>query len=87
MNIRATANGRGHRTALPGWVAVAASLLPVTARAQHEHSSPPAAAGGGETQPPTHPHMHMHMHMQGPLRIPMTREASGTAWQPDSTPI
>ncbi len=87
MNIRATANGRGHRTALPGWVAVAASLLPVTARAQHEHSSPPAAAGGGETQPPTDPHMHMHMHMQGPLGIPMTREGSGTAWQPDSTPM
>jgi hypothetical protein len=28
-----------------------------------------------------------HMQMQGPLGIPLTREGSGTAWQPDSTPM
>jgi hypothetical protein len=28
-----------------------------------------------------------HVQMQGPLGIPLAREASGTAWQPDSTPM
>jgi hypothetical protein len=56
---------------------LAAGLLPAAAAAQHPGHHPPASAGqhGG----------HAMTGFFGPY--PMSREASGTSWQPESTPM
>jgi hypothetical protein len=78
---------RGMRMAL---AAVAASFSFCIADAQeHPHGEAP-------NPPPEHKHQHpaaeaQHEHgmatASGPLGIPETRSASGTSWQPDSTPM
>ena len=58
-------------------VVLAAGLMPAAAAAQHPGHHPPASAGqqGG----------HAMTGLFGPY--PMSREASGTSWQPESTPM
>jgi hypothetical protein len=55
-------------------VVVFAVAMPISARAEHEHAMDMGT--GAE-----------HGSMRGPLGIPWNREGSGTAWQPDSTPM
>lgn len=54
-------------------------LLAGTPVAAQEHPEHPPA----EEQPPEHDHLEA----PGPLGIPITRNASGTSWQPDVTPM
>lgn len=64
-----------------GVLAVAALLLAPAARADE----PPMQMPSAPSQPAP---MHFHvMHMTGPLGLTHSREASGTSWQPDSTPV
>lgn len=63
------------RTAL----VLCATLLASTAGAQHEGHHPPEVERPGE---PAAVHA-----MEGVLGLPMSREGSGTAWQPDATPM
>jgi hypothetical protein len=63
-----------------------ALLLAVPVRAQHEHAGPMPADSAG------HEGMEMAEDTAGaptpaPLGIPASRAASGTAWQPDATPM
>jgi hypothetical protein len=63
------------------------ALLATPALAQHEgHGAPvPEAAGAGEEEPPAGPlHPEAMTGALGPY--PTTREASGTAWQPETSP-
>jgi hypothetical protein len=71
------------RLCTPAAITLAAALLAAPAvRAQHEHPQPsqPDAMKGMEDMPGMH---EMHA-LYGPYL--MTREASGTAWQPDAAP-
>ena len=57
---------------------------------QHSHGTEPASPGpeAAHQAGPAEADPHHAMAMAGgPLGIPETREASGTAWQPDSTPM
>src|SRR4051812_8252425 len=77
------------------------SMLMVSAAAKADPDPPPAAAEDTDPHPvqaeppersaePEHAeHVHGgHGGMPGdPLRLPMGREGSGTAWQPDQTPM
>ena len=71
---RQRALGAGERLKLA--VLLAAGLMPAAAAAQHEGHHPPASAG----QP-----VHAMTGLFGPY--PMSRESSGTSWQPESTPM
>jgi len=68
------------RLALSTAAALCASLLVSTARAQHEEHHPPRAPERPAAPPVAHA-------MEGTLGLPMSREGSGTAWQPDATPV
>src|SRR5688572_25576802 len=62
--------------------------IAATSRAQHQGHEPAPAAGASPQEPHQHPGTHDPEHMTGFFgRYPMTREASGTSWQPDSTPM
>jgi hypothetical protein len=62
--------------------------IAATSGAQHQGHEPPPAAGASPQEPHQHPGTHDPEHMTGFFgRYPMTREASGTSWQPDSTPM
>jgi len=62
----------------------AAHLLPLAALAGLATAE---AAADSAPQPPQHPHDHVASPMTGALGdYPMTRDASGTSWQPDNTP-
>jgi hypothetical protein len=54
---------------------------------QHEHDAAPPAEPGHEAEPPAAEHHEASMAAATPLGIPETRDASGTSWQPDSTPM
>jgi hypothetical protein len=64
-------------------------VLGLPAHAQdsgHDHPASPAQPAGEQDMPMDHAGMDHHMGaMYGPY--PMTREASGTSWQPDSSPM
>lgn len=63
---------------------IALHLLPLTALAG---IAAPEAGAGAAPEPPQHQHVHGGPTMTGTLGdYPMTRDASGTSWQPDSTP-
>jgi hypothetical protein len=60
-------------------VALCAILFVSIAAAQHDEHHPPAPE-----EPAEPPAVHA---MEGVLGLPMSREGSGTAWQPDATPV
>jgi hypothetical protein len=60
-------------------------ILAVGAAAAQDHEHP--AAPPSSSEQPEHHHHEEGMAMTGPLGIPETRNASGTSWQPDSTPM
>lgn len=65
---------------------LALNLMPITAKSQHPQTQRPKSG----TEPPQtaqHPAQPMPTGMTGPLGISMARDASGTAWLPDSTSI
>ena len=63
---------------------ISAHLLPLAALAGLGSAD---AAADGAPQPPQEEHVHGSATMAGALGdYPMTRDASGTSWQPDSTP-
>jgi hypothetical protein len=72
-------------------VLVSATLgLSISARAQQQHEHPPAPPDkSAEEESHEQPHgEHAMMSMRGLYGpYPMTREASGTSWQPESTPM
>lgn len=55
------------------------TFTPLVSAAQNQPHHPAATARARQDT--------MHMHMTGPLGISMHREASGTAWLPDATPM
>jgi hypothetical protein len=65
----------------------------ISASAQHEHHQPPKKepTGGTKSKAPTVPNEHDTIEMEAPmthaysLNLPMNRNSSGTAWQPDAT--
>lgn len=67
------------------------AALPLTARAQHEgHGAMPMPMPGQTSGSMEHAPGGMNMpdmDMSDPIGVPMTREASGTSWQPDQTPM
>ena len=63
---------------LPRIILVTLCTLTVPAHAQHSHDA------GSEAHHQAHGDLHDSMIFAG---IPHMREASGTAWQPDSTPM
>ena len=73
-----------------GIAALAACLAASHAAAQPADPSPPPPSEQPPAQPDHGHHDHGAMMAHGiaaPLGIPDTRDASGTAWQPDSTPM
>jgi hypothetical protein len=75
----------GARKLFPA-IACLAVLAPAAAAGQHEHH-PPGHEMPGEPEPSPEPAAHEHGAMTGPLGLPEHRNASGTSWQPDSTPM
>ncbi len=69
--------------------AVASHPLREPNRPHHEHDHPPsvAAATHGAAGEHEHEKMQMEMHSTIDLADPMSREASGTSWIPDSSPM
>lgn len=65
-------------------VALFAGAIPAPLAAQHEH---PAPAGAARAAPADTMAGAMSGMPEEPLGIPHTREASGTAWLPDETPM
>lgn len=79
------------RIALAAALGIAAGGIP--ARAQHEHHHAPAKDSMRHEMPDKIEHEEMghdspaHMTHSFSLSLPMTRNGSGTGWQPDATPM
>ncbi|MFT4031247.1 MAG: hypothetical protein QM669_02405 [Siphonobacter sp.] len=79
---------------MKNYILIAALFSSVTSVAQHEHHSMPSdSTRKAEEMPMNQDHME-HMNHEGmvmthsySLSLPMNRNGSGTAWQPDATPL
>ena len=63
------------------------ALSLITLPASSQHPTQPSKPAVQQPRSDQHPAQPMSMGMTGPLGIPMARDASGTAWLPDSTPV